>query len=65
MKKQGITYDPKPNGVKVELDGRFVGVITLNREGYTYWPRGSSRHGEFYPTLEACKRSLETDEEGD
>ncbi len=42
----------------VKLDGRPVGEIYHTPGGFTYIPRGTSRGGEFYPTLDLCKQSL-------
>lgn len=61
-----ITYEDTPNGIKVKLEGKIVGKIRLIAVGnepaqYQYQPAGSSIKGDPYPTLEACKASLESD----
>jgi hypothetical protein len=45
--------------VSVKLDGRVVGDIREERDGYRYFPRRSKDGGLLFPTLSACKRSLE------
>lgn len=45
-------------GIDVRLDGRIVGDIRMNVNGYFYKPTGR-KPGETFPTIEAVKRSLE------
>jgi hypothetical protein len=58
-----ITYTPantvtgKP-AVAVRLDGRVVGLIRKDDQGYVYKPTGGAA-GAHFPTLAECKRSLE------
>lgn len=56
-----ITYKPDAKGqtITVYLGRKIAGRIIWTLAGYRYLPRGSSSLGEPYPTLEACKRSLE------
>jgi hypothetical protein len=44
--------------IDVRLDGTRVGVIRTFATGYQYKPTGG-KAGEIFPTLEACKASLE------
>lgn len=52
----------------VKLNGKEVGAIKRalnkgpgNATGYRYHPKGDKTGGDFFPTLDACKRSLEDD----
>ena len=59
-----ITYaqGTMPNVTAVRLDGKVVGVIReflTEPRGFRYEPKGSKVHGELYPTLLGCKRSIE------
>ena len=60
-----ITYADARAGLKgtvfVYLAGKRVGTIFRKPEGgYEYKPKGSSHlKGDKYPSLDACKRSLE------
>lgn len=46
----------------VRLDGKVVGRIFRRDGGFQYVPNGNRKiGGEVYPTLEACKKSLESD----
>lgn len=45
----------------VKLEGKTVGRIFKTPEGFRYIPTGSKTGGEFFPTLEACKSSLEAE----
>lgn len=55
-----ITYDMN---ITVKLDGKRVGEIKQNAAGeFFYLPRGSAFSGPAYPTLEACKASLESED---
>ncbi len=68
-----ITYVEKYPGrrsihIGVYLDGRYVGVIKQTRLGkkvgggtFYYTPKGSKNCGDLFPTLEACKKSLEAE----
>lgn len=57
-----ITYVLGKSGsgkIFVHLDGRNVGTISRTRGGdWFYKPKGGGRGADF-PTLEACKASLE------
>lgn len=58
-----ITYK-RVLGIKAEayhvlLDGRTVGTIKKLPEGYAYRTTARSVWGETFPTLSACKASLE------
>jgi hypothetical protein len=44
--------------IDVRLDGTRVGVIRAFATGYQYKPTGG-KAGEIFPTLDACKASLE------
>jgi hypothetical protein len=46
-------------GVIVKVDGKKVGAIRSYPQGYTYKPNGTNKPGEFFPSIEAVKRSLE------
>ncbi len=58
-----ITYIPVPEHFKVKLDGKLVGVIKRSGDdrgyGWRYFPKGDRIGGQVFPTLAACKRSLE------
>ncbi len=60
MKTQGITYKSE---VRVYLDGKQVGTIRELFSNtiplYLYTPKGSKTGGDTFPTLAACKASLE------
>lgn len=45
--------------VEVCLEGKLVGRIKQWKDGWQYIPLGQKRGGEIFPTLEACKKSLE------
>lgn len=45
--------------VKVRLGGKVVGFIKHLGEGWQYFPINQTHGGEIYPTLPACKNSLE------
>ncbi len=53
-----ITYKSE---ICVALDGKHVGQIKSEEGGYRYFPLFSLKGGELFPTLEACKASLEED----
>ncbi len=56
-----ITYHARGDSViNVRVDGRFVGTVRRligANGGWRYHSRGFT--GEVFPTLEACKQSLE------
>lgn len=58
-----ITYRASKHHGRVDvlLDGWVVGYIAQVPAGWKYYPKGSAG-GEVYATLEAVKRSLESDE---
>lgn len=56
-----ITYIEKPYGIIVRLDGKRVGTILKDPDGYYYLPYGSTTKGQVYSTLAEVKRSLESD----
>lgn len=46
--------------IRVLLDGWYVGTIRPVSGGYAYFPKGCrSQSGDIFPTLMACKNSLE------
>jgi hypothetical protein len=60
-----ITYqdEKKANGgICVKLDGRIVGHIKRDNQGWFYRPSGAitGKFSEHFPTLAGCKRSLES-----
>jgi hypothetical protein len=62
---QRITYTNAVNGKGeavywVHLDNRVVGLIQRDDRGYYYTPKGSKQSGERFPSLTACKLSLES-----
>jgi hypothetical protein len=60
-----ITYKPQSDGsIRVLVDGKVAGTIRrIGTLGWQYKPRGTSYGGEYFQTLESCKRSLEGDNE--
>ncbi len=59
-----ITYAERTSwSLKVKLDGKIVGTIQEgvenNARTYQYIPKGQKTGGDKYPTLAACKASLE------
>jgi hypothetical protein len=56
-----IEYLLSNGNMKVRLDGKIVGSIHAFNGGFQYFPKGSKTGGELFPSLEACKRSLEAD----
>jgi hypothetical protein len=65
MSKPHITYRESH---EVYLEGKRVGDIIGNtidlrtgREGYCYFPKGSSEGGDVFPTPALCKASLEAE----
>lgn len=63
-----ITYSERHT---VKLDGKTVGEIRVSRDAYgqafcyRYHPKGNNTPGEQFFTLEACKRSLEDENDAD
>lgn len=63
-----ITYrnqNGSPKGkwnINVLLEGIIVGEIRKMATGYVYIPKGKRTGGETFPTLDACKASIEGDE---
>jgi hypothetical protein len=56
--------------VEVYLDGQLAGKIkkvskdgTISGYGWQYFPKGQTKGGEIYPSLLACKKSLEDSDE--
>lgn len=48
-----------PNSKRsVFLDGKRVGTIRKDDEGFRYFPKDSIAHGEAFATLALCKASL-------
>jgi hypothetical protein len=44
----------------VKIDGKEVGRIRQEPDGFAYYPQNKKKYkGDTYPTLEACKASLE------
>jgi hypothetical protein len=62
-----ITYEATKlhNTTTVKLDGKRVGFIRQDENGYAYYPVSTPKKGgDYFPTLAACKRSIEgTDED--
>ncbi len=63
--KLGLSYATR---VTVYLDGKPIGEIreslysfSANSFGYRYFPKGTGNipSAKLYPTIEACKKSLE------
>lgn len=56
-----LTFVVPPAIVHVKLDGKHVGSIRHNEHTgtWSYKPKGSDLRGEEFPTLPACKKSLE------
>jgi hypothetical protein len=64
--EQRITYTNAVNNKGeavywVHLDNRVVGLIQRDERGYFYTPKGSKKSGERFPSLAACKLSLQTE----
>ena len=51
-----ITYETT---VTVKLDGKVVGHIKKQPDGWRYQPKNGYSIGDAYPTLKACQKSLE------
>jgi hypothetical protein len=46
--------------VQVKLDGKVIGTIKQNKQGFAYHPKGNSKHcGETFATIEQVKKTLE------
>lgn len=56
-----ITYSDKPDETTVYLLTRVVGHIRRDGDGWRYYPKGSRIKGEIFASVNAVKRSLETD----
>jgi hypothetical protein len=56
-----ITYQERSQSkILVRLEGRAVGyILRQGREGWQYRPYGVRAYGATFPTLEACKQSLQ------
>ena len=54
---QGISYQTR---VSVYLDGRLIGEIRENANGYAYHPTGSTP-GDTFATIAGVKNSLESE----
>ena len=55
-----ITYkEDKTGSIKVYLEKKYVGKIVNESSGWTYYPKGSKNHGEYFPSIKLCKNSLE------
>jgi EAL domain-containing protein (putative c-di-GMP-specific phosphodiesterase class I) len=46
--------------ITVKLDGRVIGKIHQDKDGFRYYPKGQKTGGEAFPTIAQCKRSLES-----
>lgn len=57
-----IEYLLSSGNLKVRLDGKIIGSIHTINGGFQYFPKGSKTGGKLFPSLEACKRSLEEDD---
>lgn len=57
-----ITYEDfngRTTNIRVLLDGKVVGNIKAAAGGaYRYWPKGSKKGGESFPSITAVQRSL-------
>lgn len=54
-----LTYHTRTN---VFLNGEHVGAIEHNKSGtFQYFPKDTDDGGDLYPTLAACKASLEAE----
>lgn len=55
-------FSPRLNGFVVRLEGRIIGRIVQD-SGFVYQPKGKYNDARFwgdrFPTLAACKASLE------
>ena len=66
MATQRIVYKEKlnqydqPVSLTVYLDGKAVGLIKHDLDGWRYYPRGH-KGGDAFPTLAQCKVSLEAE----
>lgn len=58
-----ITYEMSglPHATWVLLDGKRIGVIKREIGGYRYHTRKPGNAGDFFPTLDECKKSLEAE----
>lgn len=57
-----ITYAQHYGGqTRVSLEGRWIGYIKQEDGGWRYYPKGWTTGGDIYPTLAACKASLEAE----
>lgn len=57
-----ITYKQSdPQVIRVFVAGKFAGKIIESKKGFRYFPSRSSVGGEIFPTLQACKNSLEAE----
>lgn len=60
-----LTYIPVAirdgHTVKVHLNGKHIGSIRHDGGGWRYFPKGWTTGGDIYPTLAACKASLEAE----
>lgn len=55
-----ITYQAKDTQTTtVKIDGKAAGTILESKRGFRYFPKGFAEGGDFFPTLDECKRSLE------
>ena len=59
-----ITYTKESPGITgVVLDGRKIGKIKHDHDGYRYYPKGEHKSdAQAFPTLAKCKASLEGDD---
>ena len=57
-----LTYkDLDAGGIAVFLDAKRIGTINGSSKGWRYHPKGTKIVGDAFPTLDACKKSLESD----
>lgn len=57
-----LTYEtvvPK-SLIRVYLDGKVAGSIRIEAGLYCYFPKTSKTGGDYFKSLEECKKSLET-----
>lgn len=49
----------KPDAdVKVRLDGKVVGTIKKEIDGWRYYPKGQKVGGDLFKSLSLCQKSL-------
>jgi hypothetical protein len=58
-----LTFDIPETPIQVILDGTITGLIRATTGGFAYYPKGAGTkgRGEVFPTIAACKVSLESE----